>query len=84
MHSWVLHHLHIAILFDALMHLILVGCAVAAWVLFVRFCKIVIRQRIAPTYTLLSIMGAIILYMTYSVIASLFWCVAQYTTWWNR
>lgn len=86
MRNWVLHHMHFVILMDALLHLVIIGFAIAATIYFFKFVQAVRNHPNTTSltngisYTMLPLVGI----MDWSCVQAFYHCLIQYPQWWSR
>jgi hypothetical protein len=86
LHLFVLHHLHLAIAFDVLLHSLTVGLSFLALFWTFKFSK-AIKDHPRTTKGARGLSYAMILivvYIIYNTLASFYVCAVQYHQWWNR
>jgi len=83
---WVLHHLHLVIAFDAMLHGLIIGLSILAVVWTFKLIKAVknhtnvTRGALIPAYCILPITLSVV----FIAIHSFYDCAVQYHQWWNR
>lgn len=82
MRGWVLHHIHLVIVIDAVMHIIMVGLIGFCWILFARLAKL--AHKVKATLIPLGGMAILLSYVSWLTIHICLDCFRQYATWWNR
>ena len=80
MRSWALHHIHLLIILDALVHGIMAGLIAYCWVLLLRLAKLTHKHIKFPLY----IMGGIMVYISWFTIHVCYGCFRHYAEWWSR
>ena len=82
MRSWALHHIHLLIILDALVHGIMAGLIGYCWILLARLAKL--SYKVKSTLIPLSLMGCIMLYISWLTIHVCYGCFRHYAEWWSR
>jgi hypothetical protein len=85
MREWALHHGHLLVVLDALIHGIILSLVVAIWAIWFKFLKAV---KSHPNCTpgvvrVVWCMSLLLAYMTYCAAASFWWCACHYAQWWR-
>ena len=82
MKSWALHHVHLVIVLDFLLHIVMAGLIGYVWILFAKLAKL--SHKVKSTRIPLCFMAAILGYMSWVTVSVLLNCVRQYGVWWSR
>jgi hypothetical protein len=82
MKGWALHHIHLVIVIDALMHVIMAGLIGFCWILFARLARL--TQKVKATRIPLCCMAAILGYVSWLTVSICLDCFRQYAAWWSR
>jgi threonine/homoserine/homoserine lactone efflux protein len=83
MRGWALQHVHLVIIIDALLHVGMSSLILLAWVIFGKMVKRMAGRDTAVNI-LLFVMGVLMAFISWYVVALGWFCFRHYVEWWSR